>query len=481
MKSRRDPRDAADVLPDSAPSEARLAIERGLLGACLLDPDAIPLVLAVPPEVFVKDAHRDALEWMRATHAAGEPLDDARLARALEAAGHSSPMVLIASMIEAGVPARSLGPYVRDLREDATKALFARRARELALGALANGDGPPVAALLGQLDTLRDDATALLSPGGAEATLLDAAALRTMTFSPRPALVAGLIERESLVLLLGAKGRGKTALTLGWLCRQALGLDWLGFPTEPARALVFEAELQPAHLQQRLALLAQDLPEPIPAGMITFVTDRSLRLDTPAGQGQVRHLMSQGRPELVAFDPLARYMVGHENDPQDMGRVVAFVDELIQRFGVTVLIVAHTGKPVAHDPREGGHKMRGHSALYGAADSVLLLERQGPTFTLSVELRHAPERPPLTLQRTDHLWFLPALAASDPDVAVVCNLAGAGRGYSDLRTALIGVLGCSRAKATRLIARARDLGEVVIEDGDYKAHGLSRAHARGEP
>jgi hypothetical protein len=84
---------------------------------------------------------------------------------------------------------------------------------------------------------------------------------------------------------------------------------------------------------------------------------------------------------------------------------VAGLDRLIQEYRIAIELVHHTGKPAQGDPRQGGHRLRGSSALFGAADSVVLLDRTAEAWALSFELRHAEEPPPMTLQRSPALWY----------------------------------------------------------------------------
>ena len=74
-------------------------------------------------------------------------------------------------------------------------------------------------------------------------------------------------------------------------------------------------------------------------------------------------MIEQHQPSLVVIDTLARSAVGmDENSARDMGQFVAAVDRLRLALQCSVLVVHHTGK---------SGDMRGSTALYGAADSVL--------------------------------------------------------------------------------------------------------------
>jgi hypothetical protein len=101
-------------------------------------------------------------------------------------------------------------------------------------------------------------------------------------------------------------------------------------------------------------------------------------------------------------------MSGDENSTRDMGRVVAALDSLVEAYGVAILLVHHTGKPREAE-RAGGERLRGSSALFGAVDSVLLLDKvDAEHLRLTLELRHGPELEPRTLRRTPGLWLLPS-------------------------------------------------------------------------
>lgn len=74
-------------------------------------------------------------------------------------------------------------------------------------------------------------------------------------------------------------------------------------------------------------------------------------------------LISQHEPQLVIIDTLARSAVGvDENSNKEMGEFIAACDYIRNSLEAAVLVVHHTGK---------NGDIRGASALYGAADSVL--------------------------------------------------------------------------------------------------------------
>lgn len=79
-------------------------------------------------------------------------------------------------------------------------------------------------------------------------------------------------------------------------------------------------------------------------------------------------------PALIVIDTLARSAIGlEENSARDMGLFVGAIDTLKNQLQSAVLVVHHTGK-------DG--KIRGSSALYAAADSVLSLTSSDGVITL---------------------------------------------------------------------------------------------------
>jgi hypothetical protein len=245
--------------------------------------------------------------------------------------------------------------------------------------------------------------------------VIDAADLVGRAFPEEPALVGGgLIVPRALVVNGGPAKRGKSLDVLNREIRRALGRPFLGFPTTPGRTLYIQAEIPEPQLKQRLVLMLADCP---PAGRIDAetlrgrlltVTHRGLFIDEPAGYDAVRRLIEQTEPDLVSLDPLARFMTGEENSARDVGQLINSLDRLIQEYRIAIELTHHAGKPSAGDPRTGGQRLRGSSALFGAADTVTMLDRTQDTWTLSFELRHAEEPAPMLLDRTPSLWFTPA-------------------------------------------------------------------------
>lgn len=300
-------------------------------------------------------------------------------------------------------------------------------------------------------------------------------------YAEPPAIVSGgILPRQALAILGGPPKVGKSSLSLNLALRRALGLPWLGSPTAAGRVLVLQAEIPERELQARLRLMCQDLGGELPERRLFLATYRGLKLDQMEGLKAGRRLVEEVRADLLILDPLARFYSGDENSAREVGRLIGGLDELIQGLGVAVLLVHHTAKPSATDPREGGLRLRGSSALFGAADTVMVLDKaEGGLFKLGFELRHGKEPEPMLLARSDRFWFTPSGPPEDL-LAVAALVRKTGLRYSQLVQAVEASEGVSQRTAARLVARAKDAGVIALRGGGEYCATVTGCHAAGD-
>jgi hypothetical protein len=326
----------------------------------------------------------------------------------------------------------------------------------------------------------RDDRDKTTNPEAAAAIeVIDAADLVVREFPDEPALVGGgLIVPRSLNVTSGPPKRGKSLFVLNREIRRAHGQPFLGFPTTPGRTLYIQAEIPEANLKERYVamLKGEGLDADGLRDHIKTVTRRGLFLDEPAGFDTVRRLIEQTQPDLVSLDPLARFFVGEENSAREMGRLINALDRLIQEYKIAVELVHHTGKPVHGDPRQGGHRLRGSSALFGAADSVVILDRTQDAWLVSFELRHAEEPAPMPLTRTATLWFTPA-GPPEKLLAVADLMKVIPMKWSTLVGAIKEDLKVSESTAERMVRDAKKAGLIWQGDDGLYRQAIKRRHA----
>lgn len=308
---------------------------------------------------------------------------------------------------------------------------------------------------------------------------IDVADLVTRDFPDRPALVgsglSGLILPGTFVITGGRAKIGKSAMVVNREIQRALGRPFLGFPTAPGRTLYIQAEIPEPQLKERIALMLSGGPDGrIDAeelrGRLITVTRRGLYIDTPAGFDAVRRLVEQYEPDHLSIDPLARFMSGEENSTTDMGKVVAVADRLIQEYGVAFELVHHTGHAVKGDPRRGGDRLRGSSALFAAADSTMMLDRAEDVWTLSFELRLVREIAPMTLSRTPTFWYAGAPPPPPDEMLVDVGrlVRDAPMTYTNLVAAIMVAFKASERTAKRRVTESVAAKTIVQTPDGYR-------------
>lgn len=233
--------------------------------------------------------------------------------------------------------------------------------------------------------------------------------IEIMNLPPREYLIRGLLGAEEFSVWYGEPGCYKSFLMLYAALAVASGFDWFGRDVQRGIVVYVCAE-GAAGIAKRLRAAIQRLdldPETTKIFIITAAPDLcSGRADALTIAAHAERLAEEhGLPvRLVIIDTLSRAMPGaNENAPEDMTAFIANIDTIRERTGAHVAVVHHSGK----DTARGG---RGHSALKGAADAEILVEKLGTisratvmkskddedgwSVTFNMELAELPGDPP---------------------------------------------------------------------------------------
>src|SRR2546426_628937 len=206
-------------------------------------------------------------------------------------------------------------------------------------------------------------------------------------------IVSGLLQAESLAVLYGPPGGGKSFLALGVGLSIASGLPWCGREVKRSRVVYCCGE-GIGGLSKRVQAWGDGQPLDAPPLALCaenfFVIPQVPRLldlsEVTAFLSYLKKLNPQ--PCVVAFDTLARGLVGgDENSAADMGKAIQAMDAIRRQTGATVWGVHHCGK-------DGERGARGSSALLGACDTMLSLKPDGKDIILTTEKQKDSEAAP---------------------------------------------------------------------------------------
>jgi KaiC/GvpD/RAD55 family RecA-like ATPase len=208
-------------------------------------------------------------------------------------------------------------------------------------------------------------------------------------------LVERYIEANSMAVMFGEPGAGKSFIALDMACCIATGEMWQGFPVKQGAVFYIAGEGH-SGISRRLkawSLHRGVVPENV------MVSNTAVPLtDAESVKTLVRIIGAMvnkyGAPALIVVDTLARNFGGlDENSTKDMGLFVQHMDRLKHELQTTVLVVHHTGQG-------DKSRARGSIALKGATDIELRVEvKAGGTIALqTTKMKDAELAEPVLLR-----------------------------------------------------------------------------------
>ena len=239
---------------------------------------------------------------------------------------------------------------------------------------------------------------------------------------PPEFLIDGLIETDTLGVVFGDPGCGKSFIAADIALSVATGEPFHGRPTKQG-AVFFIAGEGHSGLARRFHAWARHRGRGLD-GVPMFKSNKAAQfLDAASAQAvadAVDALVSaHGVPHMIIVDTLARnFGPGDENSTSEMGAFVAAMDDLRGRHpGCVVLIVHHSG----HGDKQ---RARGAMALKGALDFECRAEMDDATICVTVtKMKDAPLAAPMAFR----LQGVP-LADGASSAALVPTVAPEGRG-----------------------------------------------------
>ena len=249
------------------------------------------------------------------------------------------------------------------------------------------------------------DANDYVAAGGDLAALLlpplDDWLIPADEFSAQPAPISWLIRRwlqaDSLIMIHGQSGGGKTFVVLDMALHLAAGMaDWFGMKVRPCSVVYLAGEGHHG-LRGRVAAWKHHHAA---SSLNMWLSRDGLDLNTPQGYSKVadRIRALPVRPGLIVVDTLHRFLHGDENSAQDAKTMLDACNALQREFSASVILVHHTGVS-----EEAQHRARGSSSWRGALDieiSVVPAKDDDPIQLVQRKSKDAELAEPLGLKLT---------------------------------------------------------------------------------
>lgn len=192
-------------------------------------------------------------------------------------------------------------------------------------------------------------------------------------------IIEGFVEEQSFAVVYAASGVGKTFIILDWCFCVSAGIPWLGHKVMAGPVVYVGAEGL-GGIPKRLRALAEHYDMNEPSSGFYIVGEAVNLLDSSAVAEALEEVRRVGvAPRMVVLDTYARSIVGgDENSAKDAGVAVEAIDRLRFDLQTAVVVVHHLGK--------AGTTERGSGALRGAADTMILLEKEKKSGLLTLTI-----------------------------------------------------------------------------------------------
>ncbi len=165
-------------------------------------------------------------------------------------------------------------------------------------------------------------------------------------------LIEDVIPSNSIGMIYGASGSGKSHIILSMAAMIANGLPWFEKDTEQGNVLVLAGEGL-SGLSRRFKAIEIEHGITINQERL-FISNRAIGIDTDKGYKQVEKAINEldEPPQLIIIDTLSRHLMqSEENSNDDMARFINRLEDIRLKYECTIILVHHTGKSASQGAR----------------------------------------------------------------------------------------------------------------------------------
>ena len=232
----------------------------------------------------------------------------------------------------------------------------------------------------------------------------------------KPIIDKGVLLEHTKMVLFGGPKLGKSIVAQQLSFSLTYFQDWLGFKTNPSSVLYLQAEIPRAEFRNRIMKMHTNFLTIAPIAKLRVGNIFGIKLDQAMGMKELNQIMTPTNanpsPEVLIIDPMYRVITERNDDA--LTRFFDNIDDIINRFNTTVVIIHHERK-LAQSQRDGSlisvgvQDMRDSRLIEAFFDSIIQLQGDPQTDQrrLTFELRNAEKLVPprdLLFDR-NKLWF----------------------------------------------------------------------------
>ena len=276
---------------------------------------------------------------------------------------------------------------------------------------------------------------------------------------PAPIIGDGVLLDKTILTIIGEAKAKKSFLALNIAVAMARGEGFAGFTVnEKKKVLLLSAEGGYYPSRERIKQVTKDEADEVLDSIFTLKYV-NLSVDDNENYEELTQMIRATSPDVVIIDPLIKFHSQDENSSAGMSIVFRRFRELIEDFGISIIVVHHTGK----NRSLGG---RGSSFITGEYDSCITIAKPntGSTHKLKFDMRHVETPDSRNIQfNTDTLWFEEDDGVHDPVVDYIVENGCKSR--TEVVTDWISTNTFSKGYGYKMINKSIKAGNIVEADG----------------
>ena len=197
-------------------------------------------------------------------------------------------------------------------------------------------------------------------------------------------IIEDVISAGSVNMLTADPGKGKTFLTQDAGVCVSMGADWLGKKTTAGNVLFLDEESGQRRLMKRLGDVLRG--HSCDGSHVFYTAGACFNFGKPASIKVLQEMISDNQIKLVIVDSLVDVMLGiDENSATEVQGVFQSMRNIAEAEVCAFLIIHHNGK---------GGDFRGSSAIHGALDLMLGLEKKDGSLIIDLKSKKARDSEP---------------------------------------------------------------------------------------
>jgi len=217
--------------------------------------------------------------------------------------------------------------------------------------------------------------------------------------------LSDLVPKRGKVLITGPAGGAKSMFAMNICCAVTCGIsDYLNSEVSEGKVLYIDLEMGDTVLRSRFDKMVKE-KELSPDGFYLNSLS-SIDIENEEVRSQIEGWISQLDVDIVVFDPLGYLWIGNENESVKIRQLTAYLNSLIDQFGVTIFLIHHWRK-VTDKFKEGADMAAGSYFLNAWAESHITLKGNPHSSVVisQVKNRFGEKINPFMVKMDEKLWL----------------------------------------------------------------------------